>query len=324
VRAPERLAEAVRRAQAEAQAVFGDGQLYLEQAILPSRYLEVSLLCDAAGAVLHLGEHDASIQRNNHKVVEESPAPYLGAEQRARLHADALALARLIGCRGACTIEFLLDADGQVFFTEIKPRIQVEHPLSEILTGVDIVRQQLLVAAGMPLGLRQTDIQPRGWAIHCRINAEDPWNSSLPSPGWLRRFQLPGGPGIRVDTYAYAGCEVPVRYDPLLAKLIVVDVDRDACIRRTRRALEDFAINGVQTNLPLIQRILEDDDFAGGAYTTEFCRRPLLATPAAPRDLRDLALAAAIAYAGRNLALRPITPERVTSGWHRDSRKLPG
>jgi len=323
VRSLEQLAEAVRRAQAESQAVFGDRQLYLEQAVLPSRYVEVPLLCDAHGNLIHLGEHDASIQRNNHKIVEESPAPYLNTGQRAQLYQNALALARLFGCRGACTVEFLMDADGQFYFTEIKPRIQVEHPLSEMVTGIDIVREQIHIAADTPLRIKQSDIRPHGWAIQCRINAEDPWNRSLPSPGRLQRFRLPGGPGVRVDTYAYSGCEVPVRYDPLLAKLIVWDVDRDACLRRTRRALEDFAVGGVQTNLPLIQRILDDQDFVHGEYTTEFCRRPLLAPRASERDLRDLAVATAIAYASRNLAFRPTTPERATSGWHRESRKLP-
>ncbi len=322
VRSPEHLDEAVRRAQAESQAVFGDRQLYLEHAVLPSRYVEVSLLCDARGGMVHLGEHDASIQRNNHKIVEESPAPYLDAGQRTQLWQSALTLARLFGCRSACTVEFLMDADGQFSFTEIKPRIQVEHPLSELVTGIDVVREQIRIAAGDTLGIKQSDTHPRGWAMQCRINAEDPWNHSLPSPGRLRLFRLPGGPGVRVDTYAYGGCDVPVRYDPLLAKLVVWDEDRASCLRRARRALEDFVVSGVQTNQPLIQRILEDPDFVEGAYTTEFCRRPLLAPRASERDLRDLAVAAALAYASRNLAFHPTTSERVTSGWHRESRRL--
>jgi acetyl/propionyl-CoA carboxylase alpha subunit len=323
VRSPARLAEAVRRSQAESQAVFGDQQFYLEQAILPSRYVEVSLLCDAHGGIVHLGEHDASIQRNNHKIVEESPAPYLDADQRRQLWQQAVRVARLFGCQGACTVEFLMDADGKFFFTEIKPRIQVEHPLSEMVTGIDVVREQIRIASGAPLRIKQSDIHSRGWAMHCRINAEDPWNRSLPSPGRLWRFRLPGGPGVRVDTYAYSGCDVPVRYDPLLAKLVVWDVDRDGGLRRARRALEDFAIDGIQTNLPLIQRVLDEEDFVRGEYTTEFCRRPLLAPRASERDLRDLAAAAAIAYTSRNLAFRPTTPERTTSGWHRESRRLP-
>jgi acetyl/propionyl-CoA carboxylase alpha subunit len=323
VRTPAQLAESASRAQAESQAVFGDRQLYLEQAILPSRYVEVALLCDTHGNIIHLGEHDASIQRNNHKIVEESPAPYLNAGQRAQLWQHAVTLARLFGCRGACAVEFLMDAEGQFYFTEIKPRIQVEHPLTEMVTGIDIVREQFHIAAGAPLRFSQSDIRPRGWAMQCRINAEDPWNRSLASPGLLRLFRPPGGPGVRVDTYADSGYDVPVRYDPLLAKLIVWDADRDGCLRRARRALEEFAISGVQTNLPLIQRILEDQDFVHGEYTTEFCRRPLLTPRASDLDLRDLAVAAAVAYASRNLAFRPVTPERTTAGWHRESRRLP-
>jgi acetyl/propionyl-CoA carboxylase alpha subunit len=323
VRSPDRLAEAVRRSQTESQAVFGDRQFYLEQAILPSRYVEVSLLCDVHGGIVHLGEHDASIQRNNHKIVEESPAPYLDADQRRHLWQHAVTCARLFGCQGACTVEFVMDADGQFFFTEIKPRIQVEHPLSEMVTGIDVAREQIRIADGAPLHIRQSDIIPCGWAMHCRINAEDPWNRSLPSPGQLQQFRLPGGPGIRVDTYAYSGCDVPVRYDPLLAKLVVWDEDRAACLRRARRALEDFVVGGVQTNLPLVQRILDDPDFVRGEYTTEFCRRPLLAPRASGRDLRDLAVAAAVAYASRNMAFRPTTLERLDTGWHRESRRLP-
>src|SRR5262245_15357132 len=174
VRSSEHLDEGVRRAQAESQAVFGDRQLYLEHAVLPSRYVEVSLLCDGRGGMVHLGEHDASIQRNNHKIVEESPAPYLDARQRTQLVQSALTLARLFGCRGACTVEFLMDADGQFAFTEVKPRIQVEHPLSEMVTGIDVVREQIRIAVGAPLSIKQSDIHPRGWALQCRINAEDP------------------------------------------------------------------------------------------------------------------------------------------------------
>jgi acetyl/propionyl-CoA carboxylase alpha subunit len=216
-----------------------------------------------------------------------------------------------------------MDAQGQFYFTEIKPRIQVEHPLTEMVTGIDIVREQIHIAAGTPLRFGQSDIRPRGWSMQCRINAEDPWNHSLPSPGQLRLFRPPGGPGVRVDTYADSGSEVSARYDPLLAKLVVWDADRDGCLRRARRALDEFAISGVQTNLPLIQRILSDQDFVRGEYTTEFCRRPLLVPRASDLELRDLAVAAAVAYASRNLAFRPTAPERTNAGWHRESRRLP-
>jgi acetyl/propionyl-CoA carboxylase alpha subunit len=324
VRSPERLEEALRLAQAASQAVFGDPHVYLEGAILPSRYVEVQVIGDEYGTLIHLGERDGSIQRNNQKIMEESPAPALNPEQRTQLWRTALAIARLFECRSACTIEFVADTSGRLYFAEIKPRIQVEHPVSEMVTRVDIVREQIRIAAGETLSYTQSDVRLRGVAMQCRINAEDPWNRSLPSPGRVQLFRAPGGPNVRVDTYAYAGCDVPVRYDPLLAKVVVWGSDRDECIWRMRRALGEFAISGIQTNLPLIQRILDEHDFIRGEYTTEFCRRPLLAPRTGERDLRDLAVAAAIAYVGRNKAFRPTTPERVNTGWHHESRRLLG
>lgn len=322
VRSAAALDSAVQRTQAESFAIFGNRRVYLEQALLPSRTIEVAILGDTHGNLIQLGEHDGSLLRNNQRIIVEAPAPALNAEQREQLWRSALALARLFTCSNACTVEFLQDAQGHLYFSEIKPRLLVEHPLDEMITQIDIVREQLRIAAGEPLRLRQEDVQRRGWTIQCRINAEDPWNRSLPSPGRLHLFRLPGGPGVRVDTYASVGCDIPVRYDPLLAKLIVWGEDRDACIQRTRRALEDFAIGGIQTNLPLIQRILDDPDFIQGTYTTEFCRRPLLAPHATEQELRDLAIAAALAFVGRNAAQRPTTSERLMTGWHRDSRRL--
>jgi acetyl/propionyl-CoA carboxylase alpha subunit len=324
VRRADQLDEAVRRAQAESRAVFGDPRLYLEQAILPSRYVEVPVLADGRGKIVHLGERDGSLQRNNQKIVEESPAPYLTPGQREQLWDTALGIARRFDCRSACTIEFLLDERGQFIFTEIKPRIQVEHSLSEMVAHIDVVAEQLRIAAGEPLRVRQADIQLRGCAVQCRINAEDPWNQGLPSPGQLLALRLPGGPGVRVDTYAYSGCEIPVRYDPLLAKLVVWGEDRETCLQRARRALQDVAIIGIQTNLPLIQRIIGEDDFTRGDYTTEFCRRPLLSDQADERELRDLAVVAAIAYVVRTQSSHPTLPDRLMSGWHHESRRLPG
>lgn len=291
---------------------------------MPSRYIEVSVLGDTNGNLVHLGERDGSLQRNNQKIVEESPAPYLLTTQREQIGRTALALARLFNCHSACTVEFLLDSTGTAYFTGIKPRIQVAHPVAEMRLLVDEVREQICIAAGEPLHLQQADLLPHGHAMQFRINAEDPWNHSLPSPGRLRLFRPPGGPGIRVDTYAYSGCEVPVRYDPLLAKLIVWAENRETCIVRARRALEDFAIIGVQTNLPLMLRILDDQDFVRGDYTTEFCRHPLLTAHASERELRDLAAAAAIAFVWRNQMSRSTLPDRLVSGWHRDSNRLPG
>jgi acetyl/propionyl-CoA carboxylase alpha subunit len=323
VRAPEHLDEAVRQAQAGAEAVFGDPQIYVERAILPSRYVEVQLLGDGHGNLIHLGERDSSVQRNNQKIVTESPAPDLAQEQREQLWRDAIDIARRFGCRSACTVEFVIDRHSEWYFTEIKPRIQVEHPISEMVSHVDIVCEQIHIAAGEPLSVGQADVRLHGSAMQCRINAEDPWNRFLPSPGRIAGFRLPGGPSVRVDTYAYSGCEIPLRYDPIFAKLVTWGVDRDACVSRMRRALEECRITGIQTNVALLHSVLNDPDFIRGGYTTEFSRRPLMAAGAPERELRDLAAAAAIAYLRRTTGAQASQPERLSSGWHQDSRHLP-
>ncbi|MCG8350346.1 MAG: ATP-grasp domain-containing protein [Chloroflexales bacterium] len=323
VRSSEKLLATLHQSQTGAQNVFGSKRVYLEQAILPSHYVEVQLLGDHHGNIIHLGERDGSIQRNNQKIVEESPAPYLTQEQREKLWNMAIEVARLLNCCSACSVEFLVDTDGQCYFTEIKARIQMEHPISELVSQVDIVREQIRIAADEPLAFKQSDIQLRGWAMQCRINAEDPWNNFLPSPGRLNTLRLPGGPYVRVDTYAYSGCEVPPRYDPVFAKVAVWGETRSECILRMRRALEDFAVSGIQTNLPLHYRIMSGADFLRGDYNTEFSRRPLLKAYSSETDRRNLAVAAAIAYASRVQAAQATTPERFLTGWHRDSRKLP-
>jgi acetyl-CoA carboxylase biotin carboxylase subunit len=323
VRAPEHLDEAVRQAQTGAEAVFGDTQLYVERAILPSRYVEVQLLGDQYGNLIHLGERDSSIQRNNQKIVTEAPAPYLAQERREQLWREAIDIARLFGCRSACTVEFVIDSHGQWYFTEIKARIQIEHSISEMVARIDIVREQIRIAAGAPLSISQADVRLAGSAMQCRINAEDPWNRFLPSPGRIDSFRLPGGPGVRVDTYAYSGCDIPLRYDPIFAKLVTWGGDRGECVNRMRRALEECLVTGIQTNIPLLHRVLNDPDFIRGAYTTEFSRRPLMATGAPERELRDLAAAAAVAYLRRTAGAQASLPERLSSGWHQDSRHLP-
>jgi acetyl/propionyl-CoA carboxylase alpha subunit len=323
VRAPEQLEEAVRQAQAGAEAVFGDAQVYLERAILPSRYVEVQLLGDAHGNLIHLGERDSSIQRNNQKIVTEAPAPYLTAEQREQLWRDAIEIARLFGCYSACTVEFVIDGDDQRYFTEIKARIQIEHAITEIITRVDIVREQICIAAGQPLSIAQADVLLSGSAMECRINAEDPWNRFLPSPGRISSFRLPGGPFVRVDTYAYSGCEIPLAYDPIFAKLVTWGTNRSTCVSRMRRALEECLITGIQTNIPLLQGVLNDPDFTRGIYTTEFSRRPLIANDTPERELHDLAAAAAVAYLRRTAGIQASLPERLQSGWHQHSRHLP-
>jgi acetyl/propionyl-CoA carboxylase alpha subunit len=323
VRNPEKLESTVQQSQKLAQAVFGSPDIYLEQAILPSHYVEVQLLADHHGNIVHLGERDGSIQRNNQKIVEESPAPYLSDSQREQLWQQAIAIARLFEVQNACSVEFLVGLDGEFYFTDVKTRIQVEHPVSEMVSHIDIVREQLRIAAGEPLGYSQDEIRLDGWAIQCRINAEDPWNRFLPSPGTIRVFRAPGGPHVRIDTYAHSGCDIPARYDPIFAKMTVWGADRGECIMRSRRALEEFFVSGIQTNLPLHQLIMSAADFLRGDYTTEFSRRPLLKTIASDLDRRNLAVAAAIAYTTRYQRTQVSQPERVRSGWHRDSRRLP-
>jgi len=323
VRSPEHLEEAVLQAQAGAEAVFGDTQVYLERAVLPSRYIEVQLLGDACGNLIHLGERDTSIQRNNQKIVTEAPAPYLAQEQREQLWHDAIEIAHLFGCRSACTVEFVIDSDGRRYFTEIKARIQIEHSITEMITRVDIVREQIRSAAGDPLSIGQADVLLSGSAMQCRINAEDPWNRFLPSPGRITGFRLPGGPFVRVDTYAYSGCDIPLAYDPIFAKLVTWGADRNVCVSRMRRALEECVIAGIQTNIPLLHGVLNDPDFIRGVYSTEFSRRPLIANDTPERELHDLAAAAAVAYLRRSAGNQASLPERLWSGWHQDSRHLP-
>lgn len=322
IRSAGNLAPSVRSAYAEARIVYGDDRLYLEKAIQSVHYIDVQILGDKYGNILHLGERNGSMQRNNQKLIVEAPASCLTPEQREEVLQIALNIARLVNYQNIGTVEFLMDAQGRFYFTEIKARIQVEHSVTEMVYGVDLVREQIELAAGKKLDKRQEDFALRGWSLSCRINAEDPWNNFLPSPGRLQRFRLPGGPNVRIDTYAYSGCEVPLRYDPMLGKVIVWGENREECIRRMRRTLQDFHINGVHTNLPLHQRVLEEADFISGQYTTEFLRRRLLHREGPSEDLRDLAVAAAIAYLTRYQAKQPLVPDRLQSGWHRSGRVL--
>ena len=320
------LTRAVQNATAEAQLVFGSKRLYFERMLRAPRFLDVQILADQHGNIIHLGERDGSIQRNNQKLIAETPAPGLTPAQRARLHDMAVQIARLFGFVNAGTVEFLMDDDGALYFTEIKARIQVEHPVTEMVTRLDLIREQVRIAAGQRLAITQSDVRLNGCALMCRINAEDPYNNYLPSPGVVRRFRLPGGPYVRVDTYAYSGCNVPERFDPMLAKLVVWGETREDCIQRMVRALQDFAISGVQTNLPLFQRIMKNPDFIAAEFDTSFMRRSLADGVGEQNELllSDLAIIGAIAYQWRRQSQRPVTPERLLRGWHRSSRQLSG
>ncbi len=310
------------QAQAEAKAAFGNAGVYVEKFIERPRHIEVQVLADLHGNAVHLWERDCSTQRRHQKLIEESPAPNLPADKRKSMCEAAVRLIQSAGYTNAGTVEFILDQNHNFYFIEVNARIQVEHPVTEMATGVDIVREQIRIAAGLPLSLAQADVTMRGSAIQCRINAEDPWNHYLPSPGVLRRFRMPGGAHLRVDTYGCAGCEVPVEYDPILATVVVWGDDRDLAVRRTTRALDEFTIRGVQTNLTLLRQIVGDARFAGGVYDTSLLGQLDAVQPPSGRAERDLAAAAAVAYVLRNQAQAPVIPERTLSGWHRSSRAL--
>jgi acetyl-CoA carboxylase biotin carboxylase subunit len=269
VEGPEQLEEAYAAASAEADAAFGDGSLYLEKIVSPARHVEVQVLCDAEGGVLTLGERECSIQRRHQKLVEESPSVALTPETREELEASVARACAAVGYLGAGTFEFLLGPDGAPSFIEVNCRLQVEHPVTELVTGVDLVRAQLRVAAGEPLD-RVGRADRRGHAIEMRINAEDPARGFAPSPGLVRRFRPPLGPGVRVDTAIQDGLEIPPYYDSLIAKVIVVDDDRPAAIARAVRALEELEVDGIPTTRDLALDVLRSDGFAAGEYSTGY------------------------------------------------------
>lgn len=322
VRSPENFPEALRSAQAEAQAVYGSRRVYLEKAILPVHQIGVQIAGDSHGNLVHLGESEGSLQFSTRWLIHESPAPCLDAEQRRRLWLTALDLARLLNYQSVGTVEFLVDAEGQFYFTEIKPRIRAEHPLVEIMSRVDLVREQIRIAAGEPLSFRQTDVQLPGWAMLCCIEANDPSHHFLPSPGQLRHVRFPGGSDVRVDTYVQSGTNVPGQYDPVIAELTVWAKDRAWCLQRLRSALHETALTGTPTNLALLQRLVYTEAFTNGTYTTD----PLLHVSDIDGDsepyLRDLAVTMAVLYLRRNQGSHLSMPERLLTGWHRNSRQL--
>jgi acetyl-CoA carboxylase biotin carboxylase subunit len=269
VHSPAELERAFQTASSEAETAFGDGTMYLEKAVTNPHHVEVQVLVDKSGSVLTLGERDCSIQRRHQKLVEESPSPLLDEATRRRMAEAAMAACRACGYENAGTIEFLVDDQRNFYFMEMNTRVQVEHPVSEVTTGFDIVREQIRIAAGDNLPLTGS-VRTRGHAIELRINAEDPANDFQPNTGAISRYVPPGGPGVRIDSHLYEGYVIPVFYDSLLAKLIVWDTTRPAVLKRARRALDEFIIEGVTTNKDLFRSILADSDFAAGRYSTSF------------------------------------------------------
>jgi len=274
VTAPEGLESALAMAAAEAAAAFGDAAVYLERYLSDPRHVEIQILVDGNGHGIHLGERDCSIQRRHQKLLEEAPSPALTDSVRQAMGRAALSVAQAAGYRNAGTVEFLLDERGDFFFMEMNTRIQVEHPVTEMVTGLDLVKAQLRIAAGEPLPITQADVRLSGHSIECRINAEDP-DRFLPSPGRLTNYRPPGGPGVRVDSHAFVGYIVPPFYDSLLGKVIVHGHDREEAIARMQRALDEMVVQGVQTTIPFHQKVLRHPDFLAGRTSTRFLERML-------------------------------------------------
>jgi acetyl-CoA carboxylase biotin carboxylase subunit len=293
------LDSALRLARSEADSAFGDPAVYLEKALAEPRHVEIQVLADAHGQVVHLGERECSIQRRHQKLVEEAPSPLADESLRARMGAAACRLAASAGYQNAGTVEFLVDAERRFYFLEVNTRLQVEHPVTELVTGIDLVREQLRLAAGEKLGYGQADLAPRGWAIECRISAEDPAQGFVPSPGRITAWRPPAGPWVRVDAGVYEGAEVPIEYDPLVAKLLVWGRDRDEAVRRMAAALAEFAVGGVRTTIPFHRAIMAHPDFLAGRLSTAFIERAFPGGRGLPGPTPERARVAAIAAALR-------------------------
>ncbi|EDN66924.1 Acetyl-CoA carboxylase, biotin carboxylase [Beggiatoa sp. PS] len=273
VRSEASLANAISLTRGEAAAAFGNDQVYMEKYLENPRHIEFQVLADSYGNAIHLGERDCSMQRRHQKMIEEAPAPGLMETQRQEMGERCAQACREIGYRGAGTFEFLYE-NGKFYFIEMNTRLQVEHPVTELITGIDIVREQLQIAAGKPLNYKQDDIILHGHAIECRINAEDP-DSFLPSPGVISRYHAPGGPGVRVDTHIYSGYRVPPYYDSMIGKLIVYSDNRDSVIARMRIALDEIIIDGIKTNVPLHKTLLTDAAFQAGGINIHYLEKKL-------------------------------------------------
>jgi acetyl-CoA carboxylase biotin carboxylase subunit len=275
---PEALSRSIAAARSEAQAAFGDAGVYIEKYLKPIRHIEIQVLADRYGNVVHLGERDCSVQRRHQKLIEEAPSPALTPEMRERMGAAAVQAAMGINYEGAGTVEFIHAGD-RFYFMEMNTRVQVEHPVTEMITGIDIVKEQIRIAAGLPLSFKQEDVRFNGHSIECRINAEDPDRNFMPSPGRVDAYIAPGGPGVRVDSHCYPGYSIPQFYDSLVSKLIVWGRDRKEAIDRMNRALDEYAITGIRTTIPFHQQVLDNPHFQRGDVTTDFIEKHMTPQP---------------------------------------------
>lgn len=306
----------------EAEASFGDDSIYLEKLIQGARHIEIQILADQHGNINHLSERECSIQRRHQKLLEEAPSPFIGDDDKLRQEMGQVAVqaARAVDYINAGTIEFLVDKDRNYYFLEMNTRLQVEHPVTEAVTGIDIVKEQIRIAAGHPLSHKQEEIRLNGWAIECRINAEDPYRGFLPSTGMITQSLLPAGPGIRVDSGVYSGYQITPYYDALIAKLIVHEETREETIARMKRALEEYRVIGVRTNIPFHQALLEDPDFLAGNFDTQFVNDevPPFTGRQKDKDLPKVAALAAVLAAHENAQRSAIVirrAQRDISNW---------
>jgi acetyl-CoA carboxylase biotin carboxylase subunit len=311
------LLQAARR---EAEAAFGDGNVYLEKLVTNARHIEFQIMADSHGNVIHLGERECSLQRRHQKLLEEAPSPFLDAELRGKMGDLACTAARAVDYLNAGTIEFLVDPDGAFYFLEMNTRLQVEHPVTELITGVDIVKEQLRIARGRKLRYTQDDIHINGWAIECRINAEDPYNNFMPSTGRLALIIPPSGPGVRVDTGVYPGFEISPYYDSMISKLLVWGETRGEAVLRMRRALEEYKILGVKTNIPFHQTLMDSTRFMAGQFDTRFIEERFSMEDAEEGRARQPMIAAIlgtlVAHRQTQLASQIVRRgERDTSNW---------
>jgi acetyl-CoA carboxylase biotin carboxylase subunit len=303
VNEPGEMRSALETAQAEALAGFGDDAVYIEKAVVRPRHIEIQVFSDSQGNHVHLGERECSIQRRHQKVIEEAPSPINSAELREKMGACAVMVAKAVGYVGAGTVEFLVsDVDRSFYFLEMNTRLQVEHPVTELVTGIDLVREQIRVADGESLSFTQADISMNGHAIECRVYAEDPEHNFMPSPGIITRLRVPQGPGVRDDGGVYEGAEVSIYYDPMISKFAVWGRDREQAIDRMRRALAEYSIGGIKTTLPFFREVMQDAEFVEGKIDTGFIPRFFERTAERPvndESARDLAvIAAALSAAG--------------------------
>ncbi len=318
VRSLEDMPELLKSARREAESAFGDGNVYLEKLVTGARHIEIQVLADSHGNVIHLGERDCSIQRRHQKLVEEAPSPIMDEELRQKMGAVAVKAAQAVDYVNAGTIEFLVDKDRNFYFLEMNTRLQVEHPVTEMVTGVDIVKEQIRIARGRPMQYKQEDIQFNGAAIECRINAEDPYENFMPSTGRITHSLLPTGPGVRVDTGVYPGFEITPFYDPMISKLIVWGETRAQAILRMRRALEEYRIVGVRTNIPFHQTLMDSHRFMGGQYDTRFVEeRFAIQEESDPRMMEIAAVLATLAAHQQTERSAQFVQrnERDTSNW---------